>query len=279
MLSEWITALWLRMRAIFRRRQLDRDLDDELQFHLAMREQKLIEQGMPAEEAHYATRRTFGNATQTKEMNREMWTFSFLEALWQDIRYGVRQLRRNPGFTAVALVTLALGIGATTAIFSVVNGVLLNPLPYPNPNRLVALAEKLPPFQEFAISYPDFLDWAKMNHTFEALAAYRHTDMNLTGSSEAERVKVTQVSASFFPLLGVKPVTGRNFSPGEDRRGATPVVILSGGFWKSKFGGSPGILGKVVTLDGKGYTVIGVIPKNFYFCCENENFVLGDVYV
>ncbi|MGH9396267.1 MAG: ADOP family duplicated permease [Terriglobia bacterium] len=204
---------------------------------------------------------------------------NLLGSLWQDLRYGLRQLRRNPGFTIVAVLTLALGIGATTAIFSVVNGVLLNPLPYPNADRLVALAEKLPPFQEFAISYPDFLDWVKMNHTFGALAAYRHTDMNLTGSSEAERVKVTQVSASFFPLLGEKPVIGRNFSPEEDRRGAAPVAVLSGGFWKRKFGGSPGILGKVVTLDGKGYTVIGVIPKSFYFCCENENFVLGDVYV
>lgn len=207
-----------------------------------------------------------------------MWGWNWLETSLQDIRYGLRQLRRYSAFTAVAVVTLALGISATTAIFSVVNGVLIDPLPYPHAQRLVALAEKLPQFSEFAISYPDFFDWVKMNHSFKSLAAYRHTDMNLTGSGEAERVKVTQVSASFFPLLGVKPLIGRSFSPEEDRRGAAPVVVLSGGFWKRKFGGSPGILGKVVTLDGKAYTVIGVIPKNFYFCCENENFVLGDVY-
>ena len=204
---------------------------------------------------------------------------NFLASLWQDTHYGLRQLRCNPGFTIVAVLALALGIGATTAIFSVVNGVLLDPLPYPNAHRLIALAETLPPFSAFAISYPDFVDWVRMNHTFEALAAYRHTDSNLTGSSEAERVKVAQVSASFFPLLGVKPVVGRNFSSEEDRRGAAPVVILSGGFWKSKFGGSQGILGKMLTLDGKGYTVIGVIPENFYFCCKSTNFVLGDVYV
>jgi predicted permease len=204
---------------------------------------------------------------------------NFVATIWQDIGYGFRQYRRNPGFTIVAVITLALGIGANTAIFSVVNGVLLDPLPYPNAHRLVALAETLPPLSEFAISYPDFLDWVRMNHTFEALAAYRHTDSNLTGSGEAGRVRVTQVSASYFPLLGVNPVAGRNVSSEEDRRGSPPVVILSGGLWKSKFGSSQGILGKVLTLDGKCYTVIGVIPENFYFCCKNTNFVLGDVYV
>ena len=156
---------------------------------------------------------------------------------------------------------------------------MLNPLPYPDANRLVALAEKFATFAEFPISYPDFLDWEKMNRSFEALAAYRQTDLNLTGLSEAERVKATLVSASFFPLLGVKPIVGKNFSREEDRIGAAPEVILSGGFWKSKFGGSADILGKVVTLDGKGYTVIGIIPKNFYFCCGTTNLFLSDVYV
>jgi MacB-like periplasmic core domain len=199
---------------------------------------------------------------QAKEECREGRGVSFVETTIQDLRYALRMLRKSPGFTAVAVVTLALGIGANTAVFSVVNGVLLNPLPYPNPHRLVALAQTLPPFREFAISYPDFLDWVSMNHTFGALAAYRHTDFNLTDSSEAERVTVTQVSASFFPLLGVTPGIGRNFSPEEDRRGGAPVVILSAGFWNRKFGRSPKILGKVLTLDGRGYTVIGVIPDN-----------------
>jgi predicted permease len=197
----------------------------------------------------------------------------------QDVRYAVRMLVKNPGFAAVAILTLALGIGANTALFSVVNGVLLNPLPYPNPGRLVAVAETFPPFQEASIAYPNFLDWVRMNHTFEALAAYRHTDCNLTDSGEAQRLNAVEVSATFFPLLGVKPVIGRNFSPEDDKRGAAPVVMLGGRFWKNKFGSSPEILGKMLTLDGAGYTVIGVVPENFYFCCESMNFELGDVYL
>jgi hypothetical protein len=161
----------------------------------------------------------------------------------------------------------------------VVNGVLLNPLPYPHPDQLVSLAEKLPPFPQFAISYPNFRDWTRMNHTFQALAAYRQSDFNLTGSGEAQRVKATQVSASFFPLLGVTPLIGRSFSEDEDRRGAAPVVMLSASFWRRNFGASQDVLGKTVTLDGEGYTVIGVVPENFYFCCESTNFRLGDVYV
>lgn len=143
----------------------------------------------------------------------------------------------------------------------------------------MALAEKFATFAEFPVSYPDFLDWEKMNRSFGALAAYRQTDLNLTGLGEAERVKATLVSASFFPLLGVKPIVGKNFSREEDRIGAAPEVILSGGFWKSKFGGSADILGKVLPLDGRAYTVIGVIPAGFYFCCETTNSVLSDVYV
>jgi predicted permease len=200
-------------------------------------------------------------------------------ALWQDLKYAVRILAANPGFAAIAIITLSLGVGANTALFSVVNGVLLNPLPYPNPNQLVEVAEKNQTFSESSVSYPNFLDWVRQNHSFESLAAYRQNDFSLTGTGEPERVKATQVSASFFPLLGVKPVIGRNFTAEEDKRGAAPVVMLSGGFWKSKLGSSPDILGKMITLDGVGYTIIGVIPSNFYFCCETTNFSLGDVYL
>lgn len=199
--------------------------------------------------------------------------------LWQDLRYAMRVLRKAPGFTAVAILTLALGIGANTAVFSVVNGVLLNPLPYPHPDRLVAVAETFPPFTEASISYPNFLDWARMNHTFEAVASYRETNFNLTGSGEAQRLGGVQVSASFFPLLGIKPVIGRDFLPEDDKKGAAPVVMLSERLWKNKFGSSSEILGKMLTLDGTGYTVVGVVPQYFYFCCESMNFELGDVYV
>lgn len=199
--------------------------------------------------------------------------------LWQDLRYAMRVLQKAPGFTAVAILTLALGIGANTAVFSVVNGVLLDPLPYPHPDRLVALAETFPPFPEASISYPNFLDWARMNHTFEAVAAYRHTDFNLTGWGEAQRLSGVQASASFFPLLGIPPLIGRDFLPEDDKKGAAPVVMLSERIWKNRFGSSPEILGKMLTLDGTGYTVVGVVPQYFYFCCESMNFELGDVYV
>jgi predicted permease len=198
---------------------------------------------------------------------------------WQDLRYSLRILTKSPGFTVVAVLTLALGIGANTALFSVVNGVLLNPLPYPNPERIVAVAEKFPPFPEASIAYPNFLDWVGMNYTFDALAAYRHTDFNLTDSGGAQQLTAVQVSASFFPLLGVKPVIGRNFSREDDKQSAAPVVMLSERFWRGKFGGSPEILERMLKLDGTGYTVIGVVPENFYFCCESINFELGDVYV
>jgi predicted permease len=268
-----------RLTGLFKRARLERELKDELEHHIHLKTQENIEAGMSPEEARYAALQAFGGVEQKKEACRDADRMRWLDDLIQDVRYGLRQLRRNPGFTAVAVITLALGIGANTAIFTVVNGVLLNPLPYPHANRLVALAEKFASFAEFPISYPDFLDWEKMNHSFEALAAYRQTDLNLTSLNEAERVKATVISASFFPLLGVRPIIGRNLSREEDRIGAAPEVILSGGLWKSKFSGSADILGKVVTLDGKGYTVIGIVPTKFYLCCEAVNFLRSDVYV
>jgi putative ABC transport system permease protein len=197
--------------------------------------------------------------------------------LLQDLKYGLRQLGRNPGFTAVAVLTLALGIGANTAMFSVVNGVLLNPLPYPQPDRLVALYSRTAQFSNSSISYPNFLDWVRLNHSFSALAAYRADNFTLTGVGEPERVPVEFISASFFSLLRIKPALGRWFTPQEDEVGAAPVVVLSGGFWKRKFGASPDIVGTAITLNGTSYTVVGVLPANFYY--SGNNFQRSDVYV
>jgi predicted permease len=255
------------------------DLDQEIREHIELATQENIDRGMTLEEARYAALRKFGNVTRAKEDARDVWTMVWLDQLAQDIRYALRQLRRSPGFTIVAILTLAVGIGANTTLFSVVNGVLLNPLPYPHSEQLVSLAEKLPPFPHFAISYPNFLDWTRLNRSFQALAAYRQSDFNLSGSGEAQRVKAMEVSAGFFPLLSVQPLIGRNFSSDEDRRDGAPVVMLSASLWKTKFGASPSILGKTLMLDGEGYTVIGVVPEDFYFCCETTNFRLGDVYV
>ena len=193
-----------------------------------------------------------------------------MESLLQDIRYGIRMLRKSPGFTAVAIITLALGIGANTAIFSVVNGVLLNPLPYPNPNELVALYSRMRSFTNASISYPNFLDWQRDNRSFSAIASYRSEDFNLSGTGEPERLKAGMVTATFFPVFGVKPLLGRTFSDAEDQLGGAPVVLLSEGLWKRKFAASPDILGKAIDLNDKSYTIIGVIPETFHY--RNNNF-------
>ncbi len=199
-----------------------------------------------------------------------------MTTLLQDLKYGFRMLARNPGFTAVAVITLALGIGANTAIFSVVSGVLLNPLPYPQPQRLVALYSRTTEFDRSSISYPNFLDWARDNRSFSALAAYRADDFNLTGMGEPERLPAEMISASFFPLLGVKATVGRTFLPSEDQVGAAPVVLISGGLWKRKFGSSPDAVGKPMALNGTVYTIVGVIPADFRY--TGNNFQRSDVY-
>jgi predicted permease len=177
---------------------------------------------------------------------------------WQDVRYGLRVLLKSPGFTAIAVLTLALGIGANTALFSVVNGVLLNPLPYPEPDRLVAVYASTPSFDESSLSYPNFLDWHKDNHSFSALGAFRPDDYNLTGAGEPERLHGHQISAEFFSALGISPILGRDILPEEDQAGGTPVVLIGDGLWKRKFGLSRDVLGKSITLNGKVYTIVGV---------------------
>lgn len=198
-----------------------------------------------------------------KEITREMWGWTSLERFLQDLRYGFRMLVKSPGFTTIAILTLALGIGANTALFSVVNGVLLNPLPYPQPEQLVTLHESKPNFEKGSISYPNFRDWQKENRTFSALAVYRGYSFSLTRRGAAEQVRGEFVTSDFFPLLGVNAVIGRTFGPREDEVGAGPVAMISAGFWKSKFGASADVLGKSITLDGKDYTIIGVIPQSF----------------
>lgn len=195
----------------------------------------------------------------------------------QDLRYALRMLAKAPGFAAIAILTLALGIGANTALFSVVNGVLLNPLPYPHAEQLTALYSRTPQFLESSISYPNFLDWQRDNRTFTALAGYRSENFNLTGAGVGERLRGEMVSADFFSILGVKPVIGRTLTVQDDHAGAAPVAILSEGFWRRKFGASPQILGQSISLNATAYTVIGIIPASFYF--TGNNFRLSDVYV
>ncbi len=277
-------TLWSRCRSWLRttlgRSRMESDMDLELKFHIEAYAEDLVRKGLPRQEAMRRARMEFGGIERAKEECREARGVTFLESLAQDIRYGLRMLRKSPGFTAVAVLTLALGIGANTALFSVVNGVLLNPLPYPHPDQVVIASNTSSTLPETWISYPDFLDWLRDNHPFSSLAAYESlVSFNLLGQGEPERVSVTEISSAFFPTLGVTPVLGRNLSRAEDQLNGPPAVILSGGFWKTKFGGSPDIVGKAINFDGTDYTVVGVLPENFYFCCENISFRLSDVYV
>src|ERR1700733_1869530 len=196
----------------------------------------------------------------------------------QDIHHAFRMMRKSPGFTTVAVLTLALGIGANTAIFSIVNGVLLNPLPYPHPQELAVLYEHTSNFEKSSISYPNFLDWQRTNSTFASMAAYRHEDFNTTGSGEPDRVGGGMVSSEFFPALGVKPLLGRIFATDEDRPGAAPVVLLAEGFWQRRFGSDRDIIGKRIIMDGDAYTIVGVIPASFHFRAFNFGGI-KDVYV
>jgi predicted permease len=191
----------------------------------------------------------------------------------QDIKYALRVLAKSPGFTTTAILTLTLGIGANTALFSIVNGVLLNPLPFSQPDELVAVYAKSPTFEQSSITYPNFLDWHKDNQSFSSLAAFRSEDYNLTGAGQPERLHGHQISADFFAMLGVKPVLGRDFRAEEDQAGANPVVLISDGLWKRKYGSSPEILGKTLSLNGVSHTVVGV------FTGHEPIFSPSDVYV
>jgi len=186
-----------------------------------------------------------------------------MSRLLEDVRYALRLLRKSPGFTVIAVLTLALGIGANTAVFSVVNGVLLRPLPYAEPERLVRIWEHTRSFEQNSVAYLNYLDWREQNQTCEDMGAFRTEDFNMTGSGAPERLNGVQATASLLHVLRMKPLRGRTISENEDRAGAPPVVLLSEGFWQRRFGSSPGILGRQLILNGKPHTVIGIVPEGF----------------
>ena len=206
---------------------------------------------------------------------------NLLTSLPQDLRYGVRVLVKSPGFSLIAILTLALGIGANTAIFSVVNGVLLNPLPFHEPNQLVSMFQEIPNFKNGSISYPNFLDWRRMNTTFAGMAAYRSTGFNLSGNGEPERLHGEMISAGFFEILGVNPIMGRTFTADEDRLGANPTAMITEGLWQRKFGGRKDIIGQRMVLDDVGRTIVGVVPSSFHLRIQNfqRGGPMNEVYV
>jgi len=263
---------------MFGRRRKSDDFRAEIEAHLEIEAGRQRELGLSEEEAQAVARRAFGNVMQTKERFYESNRWLWWDHIWQDVRYGGRMLRKSPGFAVIAILTLAIGIGANTALFSVVNGVLFNPLPYAQPDRLVALFARSNQFNKFSISYPNFQDWSRQNHSFSSLAAFRGETFTLTGIGEPERLDANMVSAAFFPLLGVNPTIGRSFNEKEDQLGAAPVALISEGLWKRKFGSAPDIAGKSIRLDGNLYSIAGVIPATFHF--QNDNYHSeAEVYV
>ncbi|MGB6876625.1 MAG: ABC transporter permease [Candidatus Acidiferrales bacterium] len=271
MLTEWIRAAWLRAKTLAKRRQLERDLKDELQFHLAMREEKFRGDESPreGEPARAAARRKFGNATLLKEVCWDMWTFHSMENFLQDLRYGARMLRKSLDFTVIAVLTLALGIGANTAIFSVVNAVLLKPLPYPDANRvtMMYLQEPSLPLGRGDMGDADFLALEQQQHSFESVAAYKPSDngFTLTGNGEPQEIPGGHVTARFFDVFGVKPMLGRTFSLGEDRGGQPLTVVVSNRFWREHLQSDPQAVGRSITIDQQNFTVVGVMPATFHF--------------
>jgi predicted permease len=252
-----IHAAWLRARASLRRGRLERDLDDELRFHLAMRERHYEAAGLDAEQARHAAARRFGNELALKEECKDAWTFPRLETLVQDVRFAGRLLRKNPGFTAVAVLSLAFGIGGNVAMFSLVNAVLLRPLPYPAPERLVRLTGFYPKGAVAALR--------ERCRSMDVAGVGADQELNLTGQGEAVRLVSSTVSANLFAVLGRGAELGRIFEAGEDRPGRDRLVILSHALWQGRFGSDPTAVGRTITVDGVDRQVVGVMPPGFHF--------------
>ncbi len=244
----------------WRRRRREEELEEELESHLRMAIRDRMERGQSAEEAELAARREFGNVGLVKEVTRDMWGWTWFEQFRQDLRCGMRMLLKSPGFTLFSILALALGIGANTVIFSVIDVALLRPIQLPEPDRLARLYQVIED-NWISFSAPDFEDCKNQNRIFESLAAYGVRSANLTGTGEPEHVSFAAVSADFFKALKVEPALGRGFLPEEDKPGGPQVVVLSYGFWRRRFGADPQIVGKTLTLDGNSFTIIGVMQR------------------
>jgi putative ABC transport system permease protein len=253
------------LQSLLRRKKTEQELDEELGAFLELAAEEKMKSGMSRKEALRQVRLERGNLEGSKELVRSGGWESFVETCWQDLVYAARALRKSPSFTFVAVLTLALGIGANTAIFSVVYGVLLQPLPYRDSANLILLHETTPRVGTVSVSYPNFLDWRTQSTQFSQLVAVSEVGFNLAGDgvTQPEVIRGQAVSPNFLSLLGVKPFLGRDFDPSEEKAGAAPVLLLSYSLWQSHFGADPSALGRTIMLDGRGYSIVGVLPANF----------------
>ena len=257
-----------RLRALFRRTEIEADFDEEVRYHFDREVERHVAGGMSHTDAAREARRGYGNATILKEDARATWKWRWLDDLAQDVGFSLRMLRRAPGFTAVVIATLALGIGANTAVFSVVRSVLLRPLPFPEEERLAVLLMRAPNFdmEDAPSSAPEYVVYRDQTRSWEQLAAYRLLSATVADAGqEAERMTVAYATSNLLATLRVEPALGRSFTAEEDREGAGAVAVLSHDFWMSRYGGDPGVIGKIVRLDGEPRTVIGVMPAAFGF--------------
>src|SRR5262245_34178749 len=268
---EWLNILIARLRTLFRRESVLHDIEEELRAHIELATEENIKRGLPPDEAQAAALKSFGSPSRNTELGYDIRGGGWLEALWQDLRFGARMLFKQPGFTAIAALTLGLGIGANITIFSVVNAVLLRPLPYPDSDRLIYLWSAAPKqnISERASAYANFSEWRSQNTSFEDLAVSDPTVVTLTGAAEPEGVMSVRASANYFPLLGVAPMLGRAFTAEEERQKAR-VVVLSHGLWRRRFGAARDILGRTLEIDGVSSQVIGVMPESFLPDGENR---------
>lgn len=276
----FIHELWLRIRTVAKRRQLDKDLAEELEFHLSMRQQKFVEAGMPVAEARRQAGRGFGNAIAIKEAIRTQWSFPSLESLWQDVRFGLRQIRRNLGFATLAIVTLAVGVGATTAIFDVVYCAVLHPLPYKDADRCVVLVSHDPAQPRWdhwlEVTPSEYFDIQEQNQVFDKLIGAFPKSMLLTGNGLApDMFSAMAIDPETFGVMGMKPMLGRVFTSADNQSGASTVVVLSNDAWQKKFGRDRNIIGKNVLLDHQSATVVGVMPPHIGWPAFPDGWVPG----
>ncbi len=259
-----IARFFTKAGMLLRREKFNSELEEEMAFHREQKEKELRESGVTPEAAHHEAMREFGNPTRLKEQSYEVMGFRF-ETVWQDLHFALRQLRRSLGFTLTAVLMLALGVGASVAIFAFVDRALIKPMPYKDPTRLVDVGESAKMFVRSNLSYQDYLDWKKMNKVFSALEVYGGSGYLMNTPSGVEPVQGARVTAGFFRVLGVTPVLGRDFYDGEDQPGSSDSVMLTFSTWQERFGGRKDIIGQTVRLDGVPNTIIAVLPASFQF--------------
>jgi len=272
----WISNLWFRLRATFSPRRMERDMEEEMAFHMEMEMKKLVRDGVPPGRARREALRNFGDPLRQKERARDAWGIRWIQDLRSDTRQTFRSLRRNPGFASVTILTLSLGIGGTTAIFSVLNGILLKPLPYQDPDGLVALTHTMPGIDvpKAPLGPALFRTYREHARSLQAIGLWRALTRTVTELAEPERVEVMEVTGSLIDLLGISPFLGRGFTAEEEEPGSPRPVILSYGYWRSRFGGDPDVLERTIRVEGVESPIIGVLPPNVRIQDSDPSFLV-----